>query len=148
MAIDFPSAPAAGQEYTYNGIVYVFTAQGVWSSTGNYLQADVPTTITVGYKFIAFNAGTKSSGTFTPSIDSGNYQYYTNNGAHTLAPAVGDHAMDILITNGATAGAITFSGFTVGASVGDALTTTNAAKFIIHMERINTVATYVVKALQ
>ena len=31
MAIDFPSSPAIGQVYTYNGIAYIFTAQGTWA---------------------------------------------------------------------------------------------------------------------
>jgi len=33
MAIDFPSTPTVGQQYTFAGVTYTFTAQGVWSST-------------------------------------------------------------------------------------------------------------------
>jgi hypothetical protein len=34
MPIDFPSSPSVGQQYTYAGVTYVFTSQGVWSSAG------------------------------------------------------------------------------------------------------------------
>jgi hypothetical protein len=52
------------------------------------------------------------------------------------------------VTNGPSAGAITFSGFTVNANTGEPLTTTNGNKFIITIVRINGTATYMVKALQ
>lgn len=106
-------------------------------------------TITKGYYVTPNNIGTVSSGTTTPDAANGNYQYYTNNGAHTLAVPASDCAIDILITNGASAGAITFSGsYTVSSSTGDALTTTNTNKFILSIRRINAVSTYVIKALQ
>jgi hypothetical protein len=104
-------------------------------------------TITGGFNLTPFNAGT-FAGTFTPNPLSGNYQYGTNNAAFTLAAPASDCAMDLMITNGAAAGAVTFSGFTTGANVGDALTTTNTNKFIISIRRINAVATYTIKALQ
>jgi hypothetical protein len=103
--------------------------------------------VTGGFTFTAYNAGA-ASGTFTPSSMNGNYQYITNNAAFTLAAPTSDCAIDIMVTNGATAGAITFTGFTVGANTGDSLTTTNTSKFIISIRRINAVATYTVKALQ
>lgn len=105
-------------------------------------------TITKGFYVTPNNIGTVSTGTTTPDAANGNYQYYTNNGAHTLAAPANDSAIDILITNGASAGAITFSGFTVGSSTGSALTTTNTNKFIISIKRINSVATYSIYALQ
>lgn len=104
--------------------------------------------ITIGYTVTPANGGTISSGTFTVTPANGNYQYYTNNGAHTFAAPASDCAVTVMITNGASAGAITFSGFTVSASVGDALTTTNTSKFIISVLRINGTSTYLVKALQ
>lgn len=30
MPIDFPSSPSAGQQYTYGGILYVYSPQGTW----------------------------------------------------------------------------------------------------------------------
>ena len=38
MPIDFPSSPTLGQKYTYNGIVYTFTAQGTWTVAANITQ--------------------------------------------------------------------------------------------------------------
>lgn len=102
-------------------------------------------TLTVGYTFTANNLGTIASFTLNPAL--GNYQYGTNNGAFTLTAPTSDCAVDILVTNGATAGAITFTGFTVG-TTGDALTTTNTSKFIISVRRINAISTYAIRALQ
>jgi hypothetical protein len=34
MPIDFPSSPTTGQVYTYAGVTYVFSAQGVWTTAG------------------------------------------------------------------------------------------------------------------
>jgi hypothetical protein len=104
--------------------------------------------LAVGYTFTAYNAGTFSTGTFTPNPANGNYQYATNNGAHTLAAPLVDCAIDIYYLNGASAGTITFSGFTVGSNVGDTVTTTSTNKFILSIRRINSIATYVWKALQ
>lgn len=87
-------------------------------------------------------------GSFTVDPGDGPLQYGTNNGAFTLTAPANDGACDLLITNGASAGAITFSGFTVGASTGDALTTTNGHRFLVMIRRINSVATYMIKALQ
>jgi hypothetical protein len=106
------------------------------------------TTFTVGFTFTAHNIGTVSSGTTTPDPALGNYQYLTNNGAFTLAAPSSDCAIDILITNGASAGTITFSGFTVSANTGDTLTTTNTSKFLISIRRINGTSMYSVVALQ
>ncbi len=143
---------------TFGGTGNGFTKfSGATSSEKTYTLPDASTTIittgatsnvTVGYTYTSFNAGTKSSGTFTPDPANGNAQYATNNGAHTLAAPSSDCSITLLYTNGASAGAITFSGFTVGTSTGDALTTTNTSKFVISIVRINSVSTYLIKALQ
>ena len=104
-------------------------------------------TTTGGFGFTSYNIGTISSGTVTPNAMSGNYQYLSNAGAFTLAAPTADCAIDILMSNGAGAGAVTFTGFTVG-NTGDALDTTSGHNFIISVRRINSVATYIVKALQ
>ena len=31
MAIDFPASPTVGQQYTFNGVTYVYSSQGVWT---------------------------------------------------------------------------------------------------------------------
>jgi hypothetical protein len=146
----FTGNPQAPTPTTADNSVSIATtafvkAQGYLTSA---LQPNVTATITVGYTFTPFNAGTISTGTFTPAAANGNYQYYINNGAHTLAAPAADSAMDIMVTNGATAGVITFTGFTVGANTGDALTTTNGNRFVISVRRINAISTYTIKALQ
>lgn len=134
--------------------VFVGYAAGVvrcvayFRAAGRTLNTGVSDTITKGYLVTPYNAGTKSSGTYTPDPADGNYQYATNGGAHTLAAPASDCAIDILYTNNGSAGSITFSGFTVGSSTGSALTTTNTNKFIISIRRINSVATYSIYALQ
>jgi len=112
----------------------------------NVVTTSTTKTITIGYTITPYNKGTFSSFTVDPSL--GNYQYGTNNGAFTLTAPASDCAVDLLITNGASAGSITFSGFTVGSNIGDALTTTNTSKFLVSMRRINGVSTYMIKALQ
>ena len=111
-----------------------------------YLSASVTATLTVGYTFTPFNLGNIAT-PLTPQPVNGNYQYGTNNGAFQVNTPTVDCAIDIMITNSASAGAVTFSGFTVGAT-GDLLTTTNGARFIVSIRRINAISTYVVKALQ
>jgi hypothetical protein len=84
-------------------------------------------TITGGANVTSLSLGTISTGTVTPDPGDRPMQHYTNNGAHTLAPGavVGYYLLDI--TNGASAGAITTSGWTKVA--GDSFTTTNGNKF-------------------
>jgi hypothetical protein len=139
-------------DVTYDNSIPAFLLEGVPAYAAvlpaDVLKSDATAAISKGYTLTPNNAGTVSSGTFTPDPTQGNYQFYTNNGAHTLAAPASDCAIDILVTNSATAGAITFSGFTVGANTGEALTTTNGNKFILSIRRINAVATYLVKALQ
>ncbi len=91
---------------------------------------------------------TQTSGnlTFNPGLRP--LQYQNNGGAFTLTAPANDGSGVLLSTNVASAGAITFSGFTVGSSVGDALTTSSGNKFSIHIWRINSVSGYRVAAHQ
>ncbi len=121
-------------------------APGILDDTSTYLQIN---------QFSSFNKGTISSGTVTPDpgVNVSNQPavrrwYYTNNGAHSVAAPPLDGKFDLLITNSTSAGAITFSGFTVKAAPGDALTTTNGNKFLVEIFTINAVSTYRVYALQ
>ncbi len=75
-------------------------------------------------------------------------QFLTNSALFTLAGPANDGACDILIFNSPTAGAITPSGFTVNANTGEPYTTVNGSAFIWHIERINGVKTFMIKALQ
>ena len=101
------------------------------------LKSDATATLTKGYTATAYDAGTKSTGTFTPAPADGNMQRYVNGGAHTLAAptAAGDYTIVIQITNNASAGAITLSGFSK--ITGDTLTTTNGDDFLLFIAKVN-----------
>lgn len=103
--------------------------------------------------FTAPNAmaeGTLSSGTYTPNPTTNNWRRVVNGGNFTLAaPSVaGSYNMTIDITNGASAGAITFTGFATGHPKGDALTTINGDKFKLHIAKSYTGVTGMIEALQ
>jgi hypothetical protein len=102
-------------------------------------------TITGGFTFTPY---VQVSGSFTPNANNGNYQAISNVGAFTISAPTTDCALDLMVINGAGAGAISFSGFTVGPNTGDLLTSVNGHRFIISMRRIVNISTYVIKALQ
>ena len=110
------------------------------------LFADVADNLTAGFSTTVYDAGTKTSGTFTPDQDNGNIQKAVNNGAHTLAPTTDDCAVIIQYTNAASAGTITTSGFTL--VDGDDISTTNADDFFFYLTKANGFSLLTVKALQ
>lgn len=110
------------------------------------LKADTADNLTAGFSTTVHDAGTKSSGTYTPDQDDGNIQKAVNGGAHTLAPTVDDCAMIIQYTNNASAGTITTSGFTK--VDGDTITTTNGDDFFFYLTKANGFSLLTVKALQ
>lgn len=115
----------------------------------NIAQLDVADqTVSGGAIVTSGSQGTKSSGTYTVNCGACPLQYITNNGAFTLAAPANDGSMMLFITNGTSAGTITFSGFTVGSSVGDSLTTTSGNKFTLSIWRINGTSGYRVAAHQ
>ncbi len=110
------------------------------------LFADAPDNLTAGFSTTVYDAGTKTSGTFTPDQDNGNIQKAVNNGAHTLAPTTDDCAVIIQYTNAASAGTITTSGFTL--VDGDDISTTNGDDFFFYLTKANGFSLLTVKALQ
>lgn len=110
------------------------------------LKSDTTKALTAGYTSTDYNAGTKSTGTFTPDPANGNFQYAVNGGAHTLAPPSSSCTMIVQYTNNATAGTITTSGFTkvTGTTPG----TTNGDDFIAFITRINGFSHLAWQALQ
>lgn len=101
------------------------TALSAISSLGQALGA--------GYKMAAsHDAGTKTAGTFAPDPLLGNIQHAVNNGAHAIAPPSGICSMAIEYTNGASAGALTSSGFTKTTGT---FSTTNGARHILYVTR-------------
>ena len=110
------------------------------------LFADVADNLTAGFSTTVHDAGTKSSGTYTPDQDDGNIQKAVNGGAHTLAPTSDDCAVIIQYTNNASAGTITTSGFTL--VDGDDISTTNGDDFFFYLTKANGFSLLTVKALQ
>ena len=105
-------------------------------------------TLSGGANVTSSNQGTKSSGTFTVDCGASPLQYIVNGGAFTLAAPANDGSCIVRSVNNGSAGAITFSGFTVGSNTGDALTTTNTQAFAIQIWRINSVSRYLISAYQ
>lgn len=103
-------------------------------------------TLTKGYNATENDAGTKSSGTFTPDPADGNFQKAVNGGAHTLAPPGSTCSIVIQYTNNGSAGAITTSSFTK--VTGDSFTTTNGDDFLCYIVRNNGFSHLHVTALQ
>ena len=128
----------------------VAIGSNVEAFNADILKADEADELTAGFSAAAHSAGTKSSGTYTPDVDDGNFQHAINGGAHTLAVPAKNCTMIILYKNNASAGTITTSGYTV--TDGDSLTTTNGHEFFFYITRINdgstTFSMLTVKALQ
>ena len=121
---------------------------GKEAADAEILKADTDDNVTAGYTATADNDGTKSSGTYTPAPSGGNLKRIVNGGAFTLAAptAAGDYTMVIQMTNNASAGAITVSGF--NKQSGDSLTTTSGDDFFLFITKINGFTSLIVQALQ
>jgi hypothetical protein len=119
----------AGANYGTAGQLFVSGGSGAAPSWTDNMTAGITTT--------ADNDGTFSSGTYTPTPVGGNMKTITNNGAFTFAAptAAGDYTLVVQVTNGATAGVITFSGF--NKTSGATLTTTNGDDFVFNIVKIN-----------
>ena len=142
-------AGSLGVGQAASGTAGEIRATGAITTGGNaVLSTAGNATITGGFRITSFNLGNTSGATITPNALSSNYQYASNNGAGTIAAPTADCAIDILLQNTTGAGAITFTGFTVVAgNIGDPLTTTTTAKFIISIRRIIGVSTYIIKQI-
>ena len=160
------TVPAATDTLALLGTAQTFTAAKTFSSTANFTGAfqvggnvitwpAVATTVaalnlanqvvTGGANVVSFSLGTVSSGTTTINCGNGQQQFLTNNGAFTLAAPATDGACNVQITNGASAGVVTFSNFTVNAAyTGAALTTTSGNKFVVSINRANGSSIYFV----
>lgn len=88
-----------------------------------------------------------STGNITVDCGARPLQSITNNGAYTITAPAADGSCQILVTNGASAGATTFTGFTIGASP-VVPGTVNGNKFLIMIARVGGTSTYLVDALQ
>ncbi|UOF80288.1 prophage mumc02 [Caudoviricetes sp.] len=120
----------------------------VQTQLDNRVTSNADDALTGGYTTTAYNDGTFSSGTYTPTPAGGNMKRIINGGAFTLATpsASGDYTLVIQITNNASAGAITLSGFT--RTTGNSFTTTNADDFFVYVTKCNGFTLANVVALQ
>ena len=114
----------------------------------NIMKTNAAAVLTAAVTATPEDAGTKASGSFTPSPVGGNFKKYINNGAHTLAAPTfaGNYTLVIQVTNSTSAGAITFSGF--AKVIGDVLTTTNGQLFQIGLTKTDGGVVATVVAMQ
>jgi hypothetical protein len=114
----------------------------------NTVKSNATKTLTAGYPTTAVSDGTLSSGTYTPNPLTGSFREVTNNGAHTLSPptTTGSLTMIVEYTNGASAGAITTSGWTK--VTGDTFTTTSGNKFKCYISKGGTGTHLHIQAMQ
>lgn len=126
--------PDLGTSTKYNGTNLV----------GRPLTNGQTGTLGKGFDVTDYDAGTKTTGTFTPAPASGNQQFYINGGAHTLAPPATSCTMALNITNNASAGVITVSGFD---TIKGAFTTTDGDDFFANIQVLNGKSMLVISAL-
>ena len=86
--------------------------------------------------------------TFQPGYGNGPLQLYNNKVAFVLKAPATDGYCALLVSNTASAGTITTSGFTVSSFTGDAVTTSSGNNYVWNLMTINGVSTYMIKALQ
>jgi hypothetical protein len=130
---------------------HFLSGAGTWVAATNATYVTLSGTaqvLTGGFHPTAFSNGTATSGTTTVDCGNGPLQTLIDGGAFTLAMSANDGECWVRVTNNGSAGAITFSGFSVGTNKGDALTTTNTQKFDIQLVRIGGNPRYFVYALQ
>jgi hypothetical protein len=125
------------------GTVNFLRADDTWAPAAQLNVQDQ--TLSGGANVTALSLAT---GSVTIDCGARPLQFITNGGAFTITAPANDGSCLLLSTNNASAGAITFSGFSVGSNTGDALTTTNTSKFTINIWRINGVSGYRVAAHQ
>ena len=107
------------------------------------LKSNVTATLTKGYAATPYSL--TWTGTVTPDEANGNFQYATNNAAVTLNPPTNNSTIVLQVTNGATAGAVTTSGFT---KVTGSFSTTNTYKYMCYITKCNSVSHLSIVALQ
>lgn len=141
---------AAGKTLTYNNSITMAgtdsTTMTFPSSNGTISTLNLTSQVITGGVIVTSQS--KTAGSLTINCGDRPLQYITNSGAFTITAPANDSSCILLITNDGTAGTVSFSGFSVGSSTGDALTTTNTSKFSIHIWRINSISGYRVAAHQ
>lgn len=120
-------------------------------SLTNAVKSDTTASFTVGFVSNSTTVSTVSSGSYTPDPTTmGHYQAYVNGGAHNfVAPSVvGNYPITVQVTNNASAGTITPTGFTKVTPTASPLTTTNGDDFIFYITKVNGFTHLHIQALQ
>lgn len=118
-----------------------------------YFNANVAVAATCtlfnGFGVAIYNHGNISTnGTLNLDPSLGNYQYYTNMGAHTINAPTRDTAIDLMMYAGQTSGSPTFSGFTVQSNgTGDPYRGYWGDIYVIMIRRIAGYSTYIIKQI-
>lgn len=142
-----PTAAIASTDYigaTTGSEIQKASSGGLTAATPgtDFMKPNTTSNLSAGFTTTSFNAGTKSSGTFTPDPANGNIQHATNGGAHTLAPPSSVCTMIVEYTN-ASAGALTTSGFSIVS--GDTYSTSGTRKHIFYITKTNSYSELCVK---
>lgn len=155
VAISVPAGLSiSGSPITTNGTFSVTWStgyQGYTTAEANKLASAATLntedqTLTGGARITSKDLGGISTGTLTLDPGDRPLQHYVNNGAHTLSPGSNTGSFLLDITNGASAGAITLTGWTKVA--GDAFTTASGNKFRLHCSIGNGGSLLIVQAMQ
>lgn len=111
----------------------------------DYVRPNTTSNLTAGFTATTYDAGTQTTGTFTPDPINGNFQKAVNGGVFTLAPPSSDCTMIIKITNNASAGAVNTASFT---KVTGTFTNTNTHAFFCYITKCDSSSDLTIKALQ
>jgi len=141
--ISVPSCSAGGNALGWT------SGSGFNCATGLAVLATADQVQAGGATLTAYSIGTQSSGTYTIDCGKNPVQFLTNAGAFTLAAPANDGACLVQVINGASAGAVSLSGFATSPSgTGDTFATTNGTIFTLNVFRINGTATAIWKQQQ
>ena len=133
----FAYSPNAPTPATDDNSTKLATTQYVRNVLTTYVSKTVDTALAAGYSASLVDDGVMSGGTYLPTFAGGNMHKITNGGAFTIAAptAAGNYTLVLKIVNNTSAGLVSFSGFTK--IYGDNLTTTNGAKFLLYVTKID-----------
>lgn len=141
-----------GQNVTFSGGgTTTITAGGTANATipnGTHTMASIDAadqTVTGGANV---SGVLNSTGNITVDCGKSPIQAIVNGGAFTITAPINDGSCILKIANNATAGAVAFSGFSVGANTGDAITTNIGYNFSVFIWRDFSTAGYRVAAHQ
>lgn len=130
--LGLPNALVIGEPTSGNLGDGSINAEELYEGGSRVLTEAARRTLSAGFDSTPHDHGTKSTGTLTIDPLDGQHQIVIDNGAFTLSPASTTKYTTVIlhVTNGASAGAITFTGFTKKYPSGSH-ETTNGNKFNI-----------------